>query len=164
MSADAIRSVGDEVRRMNPVAAQPKERDAVAALSQFFDKAGGRQRRPEVWKLVGPSGDEAEIPESVFSVLELVAEVLARGDSITVVPVGKELTSQQAADILNVSRQYLVRLLDRGCIPFTKAGRHRRVRVEDVLGFKKKRDRERRERLDALAQISDAIGGYDELG
>lgn len=71
---------------------------------------------------------EVAIPEAVFYVLERVAEVLARGDSLTIVPVGKELTTQQVADLLNVSRQYLVRLLDEGRIPFTKTGKHRRRR------------------------------------
>jgi excisionase family DNA binding protein len=79
------------------------------------------------------------------------------------VPVGKEMTTQQAADLLNVSRQYLVRLLDEGRLPHTKIGRHRRVRIEDVLSFKDQRDRERKASLDALSQVSEEFGGYREL-
>jgi hypothetical protein len=67
-------------------------------------------------RLVGPQGESITLPESVLHVLERVVEVMARGDSITVVPVGREMTTQQAADLLNVSRQYLVRLLDEGCV------------------------------------------------
>jgi excisionase family DNA binding protein len=105
------------------------------------------------------------LPEAVFYVLERVAEVMARGDSITVVPVGKELTSQQAADLLNVSRQYLVRLLDEGKIPFRKTGKHRRLRIEDVLSFKEARDQEREEGLRELSRLTQEFGGYDnELG
>jgi excisionase family DNA binding protein len=92
-----------------------------------------------------------------------VAEVLARGDSLTIVPVGKELTTQQAADLLNVSRQYLVRLLGEGRIPYTRTGKHRRLRIEDVLTFKEQRDRERGAALDELTRMSQEIGGYDEL-
>jgi len=92
--------------------------------------------------------------------LERVVEVLARGDAITVVPVGKELTTQQAADLLNVSRQYLVRLLEGKRIPFTKTGKHRRLRVEDVLAFKERRDSERRKGLAELTRLTQEFGGY----
>jgi excisionase family DNA binding protein len=94
-------------------------------------------------------------------VLERVVEVLARGDAITVVPVGKEVTTQQAADLLNVSRQYVVRLLDEGRIPFRKTGKHRRLRVEDVVAFKEKRDKDRRAGLRELSQLTQEFGGSD---
>jgi excisionase family DNA binding protein len=87
----------------------------------------------------------------------------ARGDSITVVPTGKELTTQQAGDLLNVSRQHLARLLDGGQLPFTKTGKHRRVRIEDVLVFKETRDSDRKSALDALTELSEEVGGYEEL-
>jgi excisionase family DNA binding protein len=86
---------------------------------------------------------------------------MARGDSITVVPVGKEITTQQAADLLNVSRQYLVRLLDEGRIPFRKTGKHRRLRIEDVLSFKDSRDKDRRAGLRELSRLTQEAGGYD---
>jgi excisionase family DNA binding protein len=155
------RSLEDQIRRMTPVAAPPEQRAEIAALFRVLDKTTRRQRR--ACKLVGPSGEAIRIPESVFYVLERVAEVLARGDSITVVPVGKEMTTQQAADLLNVSRQYLVRLLDEGRIPFTKAGKHRRVRIEDVLAYKERRDRDRMDRLDELTRLTEEFGGYDDL-
>lgn len=163
MPAEAKRSLEEQIRRMTPVAAPPEQRAEVAALSSFLDRASRVRRQGGACKLVGPSGEAIPVPESVFSMLERVAEVLARGDSITIVPVGKEMTTQQAADLLNVSRQYLVRLLDEGRIPFTKTGKHRRVRIEDVLTFKEQRDRERKAGLDRLAQMSEEIGGYDEL-
>jgi excisionase family DNA binding protein len=77
------------------------------------------------------------------------------------VPVGKEVTTQQAADLLNVSRQYLVRLLDEGRIPFRKTGKHRRLRIEHVLQFKEKRDKDRRAGLRELSQMTQEFGGYD---
>jgi excisionase family DNA binding protein len=77
------------------------------------------------------------------------------------VPVGKEVTTQQAADLLNVSRQYLVRLLDEGRIPFRKTGKHRRLRIEDVLAFKEERDKNRRAGLRELSRLTQDFGGYD---
>ena len=148
---------------MTPVAAPPDQRADVAALFRLLDQAAQVRRQRGACKLVGPSGEAIPIPDSVFYVLERVAEVMARGDSITVVPVGQELTTQQAADILNVSRQYLVRLLDEGRIPFAKTGKHRRVRIEDVLTFKERRDRDRKAGLDELTRMSEEFGGYDDL-
>src|SRR5690606_16543985 len=163
MPAETPVSLEEQIRRMTPVAAPPEQRAEVAALFRLLDQASHVRKQRGACKLVGPSGEAISIPESVFYVLERVAEVMARGDSITVVPVGRELTTQQAADILNVSRQYLVRLLDDGRIPFTKTGKHRRVRVEDVLAFKERRDRERKASLDELTRISEELGGYDDL-
>ncbi len=67
---------------------------------------------------------------------ERAAEVLATGDGVVVAPVSKELTTQQAADVLGVSRQYLVRLLDAGRLPFTRTGTRRRVALHDVLALR----------------------------
>jgi excisionase family DNA binding protein len=69
--------------------------------------------------------------------------------------------THKAADLLNVSRQYLVRLLDEGRIPFRKTGKPRRLRIEDVLGFKEKRDRDRRAGVRELSQMTQEFGGYD---
>ena len=163
MPAEATRSLEEQIRRMTPVSAPSDQLAEVEAIFRLLDRVADVRRQRGACKLVGPSGEAIPIPDSVFYVLERVAEVMARGDSITVVPVGQELTTQQAADMLNVSRQYLVRLLDEGRIPFTKTGKHRRVRIEDVLGFKEQRDRERKVSLDELTQMSEELGGYDEL-
>jgi excisionase family DNA binding protein len=150
------------IRRMTPVAAPPEQQAQVEALSRALEgMTHTPRRRAPKCQLVGPKGETIALPESVFFVLERVAEVLARGDSVTVVPVGREVTTQQAADILNVSRQYLVRLLDEGRIAFRKTGKHRRLRIEDVLAFKEGRDAERRAGLRKLSRMTEEFGGYD---
>jgi len=119
-----------------------------------IDSETARDRGAPECRIVGPEGESRPIPESVFFALERAAELLGRGDAITVVPIGKELTTQQAADILNVSRQYLVRLPDERRNPCVKTGKHRRVLVADLLAFKRERDRSRRGALNKLTQLS----------
>ncbi len=160
--ATTAHSLEDRIRRMTPVAAPPEQQAQVVALSRAMEgMVHAPKRRAPRCQLVGPNGEATAIPESVFYVLERVAEVMARGDAITVVPVGKEVTTQQAADLLNVSRQYLVRLLDEGRIPFRKTGKHRRLRIEDVLSFKDQRDKDRRAGLRELSHLTQDFGGYD---
>lgn len=84
---------------------------------------------------------------------KLLRDILAhieKGEGVTFVPNSKQLTTQQAADILNVSRPYLIKLLEEGELPHTKTGRHRRVEARDVFAFKRERDAERDRRLDSL--------------
>lgn len=160
--ATAAQTLENRIRRMTPVTAPPEQQAQVAALSRAMEgMVKPPKRRAPKCQIVGPEGTATSIPESVFYILERVAEVLARGDAITVVPVGKEVTTQQAADLLNVSRQYLVRLLDEGRIPFRKTGKHRRLRIEDVLSFKEQRDKDRRAGLRELSRLTQDFGGYD---
>ena len=78
--------------------------------------------------------------------------VVARGDAVTIVPVSQQLTTQQAADILNVSRPYLISLIEKLEIPCQMTGRHRRIEAEDLFAYKRKRDEDRTKALDALLQ------------
>jgi excisionase family DNA binding protein len=157
----------EQIRRMTPVSAS-RERlpELGAAADQLARIVGVRRAKARTAQphLVGPAGEEIPLPEPMFHLLARMAEVLARGDAVTIVPVGQELTTQQAADLLNVSRQYLIRLLDANELPFTRTGgNHRRLRIEDVLAYKAKRDHEREEGLDELAAMTQDMGGYPEL-
>lgn len=162
MATSAAHSLEDLIRRMTPVAAPPEQRAQVAELSRAMEgMVHPSARKAPRCKLVGPGGESIPIPEAVFYILERVVEVMASGDAITVVPVGKEVTTQQAATLLNVSRQYLVRLLDEGRIGYRKTGKHRRLRIEDVLAFKEQRDKDRRAGLRELSRMTQEFGGYD---
>jgi excisionase family DNA binding protein len=140
------------------VHADPAEADRFTVLRDQIDSV---VRGPEAPYLLGLDGARIELPDSAFEALRLLIEMLARGDSITLVPHGKELTSQRAADMLRVSRPHLIKLLDRGEFPFHRVGTHRRIRIEDVLAYRERRDSERKAALDELTRLSEELpGGY----
>ncbi len=161
MSATPLYQLADSIRRMEPVKLSQEQQRRLEALSRQLEISAPAMARESSYRLVTRQGEELELPEQVFSLLERIIEVLASGDAITLVPVGKALTTQQAANILNVSRQYLVRLLDEGRIPHTRTGTHRRVRMDDVMAFKRQRDRDRMASLDDLSALTQDFGGYD---
>jgi excisionase family DNA binding protein len=88
--------------------------------------------------------------------MELLRHV-GRGDAVTLVPVSQMLTTQQAADILNVSRPYLISLLEKGEIEHTLVGRHRRIQAEDLFAYKRVRNEKRRKALAELAETDAEI-------
>ncbi len=89
------------------------------------------------------------LTESLLEMLRLVSS----GHGFFMIPVEVQLTTQQAADLLNVSRPYLVKLLEENEIPFTMTGRHRRVRADDIFAYKDRRDKRRSEALSDLAKM-----------
>ncbi|WP_342001099.1 helix-turn-helix domain-containing protein [Chlorogloeopsis sp. ULAP02] len=113
-------------------------------------------------KLVGANGEEIYIPESLCQVLCQVFSAMASGKAISIVSQEQEMTTQQAADFLNVSRPYLIKLLEQGEIPYIKVGSHRRVRLEDLRKYKEQRDSKRRKGLKELTQFLQDEGFYDE--
>lgn len=93
-------------------------------------------------------------------VLAKVLGFLANGDGVQVIPDGAELTTQQAAEFLNVSRPYLINMLEAGEIPFRLVGTHRRVRFRDLDAFKSRDDLERRRAAHELSRLTQDLGLY----
>ena len=101
------------------------------------------------------------LPGAAVRLLLDVLAQMAAGHAVTVVPVHAELTTQQAAEMLGVSRPFLVGLLERGKLPFHKVGTHRRVRYDAVLAFKRREHGARQQALDELARQGQELGlGY----
>lgn len=155
-----VAATPERIRRLEPVRATREDRAKIAELSAVLSELP--ESDATHYTLTGPDGAQHRIPETVIYSLARISEVLARGDAITIVPVGAVMTTQQAADLLNISRQYLVRLLDANEIPFRRTGKHRRLKIEDVLAYKDKRDRERDAKLDELAALTEELGAYDD--
>lgn len=114
-------------------------------------------------KLVSAAGEEIVIPQSVYAVLRQVVELMASGRAALLLPLEHELTTKEAADLLNVSRPFLIRLLEQGAIPYRFVGSHRRIRLEDLMAYKEQRDKERRQSLRRLTEFSEEMGLYDDL-
>lgn len=146
-----------DMRYREPVLVPDQEAGTAKELDELLSHAQGQA------VLRDPSGDkEFRLPHSVYRALEQVLHEMARGNAVQVLPVKAELSTQQAADLLNVSRPHLVKLLGREELPYHRVGTHRRVVLEDLLVYKEKRDRERQEALDEITRTSDDLGLYDE--
>ena len=132
----------------------PGERTAANQLRKILAAAAGES--DQRIKVLDPeTGKPAEIvlTAGLSALLIEVLRPIGAGDAVTLVPVSQMLTTQQAADILNVSRPYLIGLLDRADIPHEKVGRHRRIRAEDLFSYKRSRDEKREQALAELAEI-----------
>lgn len=111
--------------------------------------------------LVSADGSKIELPHSIFAALVQVATAMARGQGVTVIPRNAMLTTQEAADLLGISRPTLVRLLADGEMPYEHRGRHRRVMLADLLAYQQRMRQERRESLDRMAREGQESGLYD---
>ena len=113
--------------------------------------------------LIGPNRESLPLPESVYKILVQVLGYMIQGKSVSVVPIMEELTTQQAANLLGVSRPFLVDLLNREEIPYHKVGTHRRVYRKDVMDFLAKRDKERKRILGEIARRAVIEGDYYQI-
>jgi excisionase family DNA binding protein len=121
-------------------------------------------RRSSVRIQLLDDGKEAEavaVPASALRLFLHLLTEMSQGNAVTLIPTHAELTTQQAADLLNVSRPYLVKLLDEGKIPCRTVGKYRRVRFDDLMAYKRKDDEARAKILDQLTAEAQELGmGY----
>ena len=139
-----------------PITATESEQPVLRKIERIL-----RQREYEP-KLIAPDGEEVLLPESLSAALGQIVSQLMHGNAIRVASIHEELTTQEAADILNVSRPYLIKLLEEGTIPYVMTGTHRRIRFNDLMEYKRIREAERKRGLAELVQLSQELGLYDE--
>lgn len=112
-------------------------------------------------KLVGPDGKTQNLPVSLYEFLVKLIADLCEGQSVAIVQNDAQLTTVEGARMLGISRQFLIKLLERGDIPHHMVGTHRRIYVRDLLAYKAKRDSNRRKILDELTRAEAEDGLYD---
>ncbi len=140
----------------------PDAGEDVARVHDFLaahEKAGRETPEPRYFLAGATPGEQVELPHEAYRVLRQVIEAMRRNLAVTVVPQAQTLTTQQAADLLGVSRPTVVKLLDEGKIPFERTGTHRRILLRDLLAY---RDRRREEQYAALEAMNVDLDEDDE--
>lgn len=135
----------------------PADRDALEALGAALARVPANS----TFCLSGPDTEPVELPESLYRALKDAAEILRQGAAVVISPLQRRLSTTEAGDLLGVSRQYLTRLIDRGEIPCDRTGRHRRLKLSDVLDYKRRRDEARGAFMDEFTAESAEAGYYD---
>ena len=145
----------------------PSEEDIKLSLLSSRILASSLNSHSATQKIKVESEDGVErsllIPSAAYELLIDILSQMSQGNAVTLVPVHAELSTQQAANLLNVSRPYLIKLLDNGEIPYRKVGRHRRILAKDLYAYKEDIDTKRSQSLDELTAISEELGLYDAL-
>lgn len=139
----------------------------VAILATESDSLLAKESIERLARTSGPvslhfEGDESvALPKPALDLLKKILAEMAKGNAVELVPIHGELSTQQAADILNISRPYVIELLEKEAIPFRKVGSHRRVMLKDVMDYKHARDQKRLKALDELSALDQEFGlGY----
>lgn len=114
-------------------------------------------------KIIEEDGSEqdATIPAAAYRLFVDILTQMSLGNAVTVIPIHAELTTQAAADLINVSHPFLIKQIESGEIPHYKVGRHRRIRFSDLMEYKKNIDAARSKVLDELVELSEKLGLYD---
>jgi excisionase family DNA binding protein len=144
-------------------AAEEKTSVAISARDQSEILELYAKLRAAEAKLIGPDGKTQLLPSNLYSFLCQLLGDLKSGKSITILQSNAALTTVEAAKLLGVSRQFLIRLLEQNQLPFHMVGTHRRLYARDVLAFKGRRDASRKKVLDDLAQTEHEEGIYDRV-
>ncbi|WP_426748633.1 helix-turn-helix domain-containing protein [Myxococcus faecalis] len=145
----------------HPVALPPEKRPIAEQIHrQLTQGKAASGARPKSPVLLFPNGAQVELPPEAAELLRTLFAALAKGEPVSIVPSRKALTTQQAADFLNISRQGLVNLCESGKIKYTRSVKHRRILFEDLLRYKQQRDEARASGLRELTQLSEDDEDY----
>jgi excisionase family DNA binding protein len=132
-----------------------------AELAKVASRTLSAFRKGEPLEVCLADGQKLTLPTAAIDLLAHLLTEMSRGNAVTVIPVHAELTTQEAANLLNVSRPYLIRLLTQKKIPFSKVGTHRRIKFSDLEAYRLNFENERRAAMQKLADEAQDMGlGY----
>lgn len=129
---------------------------------QILRSSLSRVEEPKVELSFFNSDDKVDLPFSALRLLEYILKEIGAGNELTVISTDKVLSTQEAADLLNCSRPYLVKLLESGQLPFSKVGKHRRIRLRDLLDYKQAAKEKQEKLIRKLMQTDEESGLYGE--
>lgn len=132
-------------------------RASTERLARFLDR--GEKETVSI-QLEGEK-EAISVPLEAFQKFVFLLNEMSEGNAVTIVPIHAELTTTEAAEILSMSRQYVVELIEKGELPAFKVGTHHRLKTADVLKFRQERKMKRKKTLEELAALSQEMGLYD---
>jgi excisionase family DNA binding protein len=142
----------------NPLVPSPETVKAARALAELLPPEAANVR---LSLLDRASGNASELPPAVIGMLRQFLEQLGAGHSVSIVPAEAELTPNDAAEYLNVSRTFVLKLMDTGKIPFRRVGSHRRLRFGDLREYEKSQRSRADAAMDEMARINQELGLYE---
>lgn len=107
------------------------------------------------------TGEKIKLPVKALKLLGEILKAMSEGKPVSIVPIATEVTTQTAAELLGCSRPYLVKLLEEGKIEYTKVGKHRRIKYEDVIRYKQEMKEEQKKHLIDIMNADEELGLYD---
>lgn len=142
---------------------RPSKEEQSAAMESYRALAAAvreiKDQSPEIE--IEETQDKLRIPLKALKLLSKILKAMGEGKPISIVPIVAEMTTQSAAEFLGCSRPHLVKLLEEGKIPFTKIGKHRRIKFEDVAAYKNKMKEEQKRSLIQMMKTDEELGLYD---
>ena len=142
---------------------KPSKREQIAAMKSYTALAATLEElhseNPEIE--IEETAEKIRIPLKALKLLAKILKATSQGQPISLVPIATEMTTQAAAELLGCSRPHFVKLVEEGNIPFTLVGRHRRVKFEDVMNYKKKMKLKQEKLLIDMMKSDEELGLYD---
>jgi len=142
---------------------RPSKNEQKLALKSYASLAKNirelKSKNPEIE--IEESNEKIKIPIRALKLLAQILEATSQGKPISIVPIATEMTTQAAAELIGCSRPHLVKLLENGVIPFTKIGKHRRVKFEDVDDYRKQMKKKQKAGLIEMMRKDEESGTYD---